>query len=225
MLQLIDKKKKILLYVILLFVLSTTSNKIQTNQKEYSTSINKINILGLEDSMNLQLLNKFNNINIKNIFNINREEIKGILSQYNIIEEYNVKKIYPSSLNINIKQTNFVAKVSGISHHLVGANGKVIMNATTQKKLPYIFGEFDTNEFLDFKKHIDNSKFNFTEIKSIFFYPSNRWDIETNDGVLIKLNKNNLSKSLTLAHKIMMNDKFIDNKLIDLRITNHLVIK
>ena len=121
-----------------MFVLSTTSNKIQTNQKEYSTSINKINILGLEDSMNLQLLNKFNNINIKNIFNINREEIKGILSQYNIIEEYNVKKIYPSSLNINIKQTNFVAKVSGISHHLVGANGKVIMNATTQKKLPYI---------------------------------------------------------------------------------------
>ena len=208
-----------------MFVLSTTSNKIQTNQKEYSTSINKINILGLEDSMNLQLLNKFNNINIKNIFNINREEIKGILSQYNIIEEYNVKKIYPSSLNINIKQTNFVAKVSGISHHLVGANGKVIMNATTQKKLPYIFGEFDTNEFLDFKKHIDNSKFNFTEIKSIFFYPSNRWDIETNDGVLIKLNKNNLLKSLTLAHKIMMNDKFIDNKLIDLRITNHLVIK
>ena len=223
--QLIDKKRKTILYLILFFTLSTTSNINLENQKNYPTTINKINITGMPSDSNLQLLNKLNNFNYKNIFNIKKEEINKIISEYNIIEEYNVKKIYPSSLDIDIKQTKVVAKISGKNQVLVGANGKLITTIKTDKKLPYIFGEFNSNEFLNFKKHIDNSKFRFTDIKSIFFFPSNRWDILTNNDVLIKLPKNNLSKSLLFAHKIITNNEFINNKLIDLRVINHLIIK
>jgi len=223
--QLIDKKRKTILYLMLFFILSTTNNINLENRKNYSTIINKINITGMPSDSNLQLLNKLNNFNYKNIFNIKKEEINKIISEYNIIEEYNVKKIYPSSLNIDIKQTKVIAKISGKNQLLVGANGKLITTIKTDKKLPYIFGEFNSNEFLNFKKHIDNSKFRFTDIKSIFFFPSNRWDILTNNDVLIKLPKNNLSKSLLFAHKIITNNEFINNKLIDLRVTNHLVVK
>jgi cell division protein FtsQ len=223
--QLIDKRRKTILYLMLFFTLSTTNNINLENQKNYSTTTNKINITGIPSDSNFQLLNKLENINYKNIFNIKKEEINKIISEYNIIEEYNIKKIYPSSLNIDIKQTKIIAKISGNNQLLVGANGKLIMTIKTDKTLPYIFGEFNSNEFIDFKKHIDNSKFKFTDIKSIFFFPSNRWDILTNNDVLIKLPKTNLSKSLLFAHKIITNNEFIDHKLIDLRVTNHLVVK
>ena len=58
---------------------------------------------------------------------VGREDIQNILSKYNIIEEYNIKKIYPSTININITPTKFVARLSG-NDLLVAANGKLIEN-------------------------------------------------------------------------------------------------
>ena len=40
--QLIDKKNKIIIYLLLLFILSTTSGKFVENQNSYSFTINQI---------------------------------------------------------------------------------------------------------------------------------------------------------------------------------------
>ena len=47
--QLIDKKNKIIIYLLLLFILSTTSGKFLENQNSYSSTINQINIEGLSN--------------------------------------------------------------------------------------------------------------------------------------------------------------------------------
>ena len=53
--------------------------------------------------------------------------------------------------------------------------------------------------FFELKKIIDNSNFKFKEIKNLFFFPSGRWDIETHNGVLIKLPKNNIKQLIKLS--------------------------
>ena len=55
--QLIDKKKKILIYLIFLFILSTTSGKFNDNQNTFSSTISKINIEGLSKANNSKILN------------------------------------------------------------------------------------------------------------------------------------------------------------------------
>ena len=45
--QLTDKKNNIIIYLLFLFVLSTTSGKFEENQTSYSSKINQINIEGL----------------------------------------------------------------------------------------------------------------------------------------------------------------------------------
>ena len=87
--------------------------------------------------------------------------------------------------------------------------------------MPYIFGEFNSKNFLNFKKNIAQSKFTFTEFKTLYFFPSNRWDILTNNDILIKLPQNNISKSLNLAYKIINSNDFKNKNLIDLRVNNH----
>ena len=67
--------------------------------------------------------------------------------------------------------------------------------------------------------------YNFNELKEIYFFPSNRWDILTKDNVLIRLPEKDLLKSLNLAHKVMTDKQFKDNKLIDLRVINNLIIE
>ena len=224
--QLIDKKYKITGYLVLLLILSTTSGKFIESKNNYS-SLNKtkVDVRGLSSKENLEILKKLDKVLSQSIFNIDEEEIKKILERQNIIEEYEVKKIYPSTIKINIKPTKFIARISDQHQLLVGSNGKIIKKQKYEKDLPYIFGEFKTKDFLIFKKNVELSSFNFSEFKMLYFFPLNRWDILTTNGVLIKLPKENLIKSLDLAHKIISKDFLRNKNFIDLRVSNQLIIK
>ena len=221
----IDKKNKVLIYLIFLLLLSTTNNKFTETQKNSSFIIDKIEVIGLSENNNSQIMNKLNQILYKNIFFISKLKINAIIKEYTIIDEYKIKKVYPKKISIDITPTTFVAKISGKNQLLVGSNGKLIENEKSSETLPYLFGEFNSKEFLIFKKSIDQSEFEFKDIKSIFFYPFNRQDILTKEDILIKLPNKNQSQSLVIAHKIMKNSKFKVNKIIDLRISNHVVIE
>ena len=91
--------------------------------------------------------------------------------------------------------------------------------------LPYIFGEFNSLDFLSFKQNIEKSIFSFSNLKTLYFFPSGRWDILTDSDILIKLPQEHIVVSLNLSKKLIDNDNFKDNKFIDLRVKNHLVIK
>ncbi|MDC1139551.1 FtsQ-type POTRA domain-containing protein [Candidatus Pelagibacter sp.] len=222
--QLIDKKNKIIIYLLLLLILSTTSGKFIENQNSYFSIINQVNVEGLSNNDNLKIYNELNNLFYKNILFVRKEEIQKVIRKYNIIEEFSIKKIYPSTINISITPTKFVARLSG-NNQLVGANGKLIEDPRNNEILTYIFGEFNSKDFLSFKKNIEQSKFTFTKFKMLYFFPSNRWDILTYDDILIKLPRGDISKSLNLAYKIINSNDFKNKNLIDLRINNNLIIK
>ena len=223
--QLIDKKYKIIIYLIFLFILSTTSGKFTENKKSYSSTVNIINVRGLSNNDNLKISQKLNKLIYENILFIRKEKVERIINQYNIIEEFSIKKIYPSTINVIIKPTKLVARLSGSDQLLIGENGKLVEDRVNDKILPHVFGEFNVNEFLVFKKKIEESRFIFSKFKILYFFPSNRWDILTNNDILIKLPQDNFSESLNLAYKIISSDDFKDIKIIDLRINNHLIVK
>ena len=222
--QQIGKKNNIIIYILLLFLLSTPSRKFIEIPSNYFSKKNQINIEGLSNTENSKILNELNNILYKNILLVRKEEIQKVMDNHNIIEEYSIKKIYPSTININIIPTKIVARLSS-NNQFVGKNGKLIKDKENNEILPYIFGEFDSQNFLNFKKDILKSKFIFSKFKMLYFFPSNRWDILTYDDILIKLPQNDISKSLNLAHKIINSNTFKNNNIIDLRINKHLIIK
>jgi cell division protein FtsQ len=223
--QLTGKRNKILTYLSFLVILSTTSVKFSEQQQKYSLKIDKIKVTGLSDDKNLKIQNDLSKIFYKNIVVLGKDEINEVIKKYNIIEEYKVEKIYPSTLNVEIVPTKFIAKLSDDNQLIVGSNGKLISNEQSEKRLPYIFGKFNSKDFLRFKENIEKSKFDFDEFKTIYFFPSNRWDILTINDILIKLPQNNVLGSINMAYKIINNSQFNSKNIIDLRIKNHLVIK
>jgi cell division protein FtsQ len=220
-----DKRDKVIVYLIFLFILSTINGKILEKQKKYWLKINNIKVFGLTVAKNLEIQSDMSNIFYQNIFFLGKEDINKIINKHNIIEEYSIKKIYPSTLSIEIKPTKFLAKITSYNNLIVGSNGKLISGEHSDTILPSMFGEFNSKKFLKFTKNIELSKFNFTEFKALYFFPSNRWDIVTIDDVLIKLPENNVSKSLNKAYKIITSTEFKDKDIIDLRVKNHLIIK
>jgi len=219
------KKNKIIIYLLFLFILSTTSAKFINDQNTISSSVSKINTTGLSERKNLEISNNLNNFLYESIFVISKDEIKKILEKHNIIQEFSIKKIYPSTLNIEIKPTKFIARVFNNGQYLVGANGKLIEDKNNNELLPYIFGEFNSLDFLSFKQNIEKSIFSFSNLKTLYFFPSGRWDILTNNDILIRLPQEHIVTSLNLSKKLIDNNNFKDNKFIDLRVRNHLVTK
>jgi len=215
------KSKKILLYFFLLFVVGSINNITLSKIKFFQ--IKNINIKGLDDIENEILLSNLNNIFLKNILLINKNEISEVIEKNTLVQNYTILKKYPSTLNIRIEKTKFLAKINKKNKiFYLGSNGKLIKN-NIKYELPFIFGNPDINEFLRFKKIVDNSKINYKEIKNLYYFQSKRWDIELHDNLIIKLPKKNLDNSLNLAFDILKNDYLNKSRQIDLRIKNQII--
>ena len=190
--------------------------------------INEIKISGLTDDEKTNLNQEFSEIFFKNIFLISQKNFTNILNKNNLIQSFSVKKKYPNSILINIKKADFLA-ITNIKNkkYLVGSNGKLIDYHSInnhEKKLPFIFGKVDYSDFIYFKKIVDKSEFNYENITSLYHFPNNRWDVKTKNGILIKLPEENFFNALNFANKVIYNNKFNANKVIDLRISNHMII-
>ncbi len=223
--QLIDKKKKIFIYLFLMIFLTTINNLSLSNSGYLKLKINQIKVYGLNDENNFNISEEFNRlISQKNLFFINKDYFVNVLEKNNLVHSFKVRKIYPNSIEVQIQKTKFLAVTNyNKKKFFIGSNGKLINFQSSDKNLPYVFGKIKIEEFIKFKKIVVNSKFNFEEISELYFFPSGRWDIKTNKGILIKLPKKNLLKALNLSHDLITNENFKNNKVIDLRIYNSVI--
>jgi len=219
-----QKSKKILIYLFLFLIVGTLNNK-----NFYSSNLFKINLIsikGLDEKNNYQLARSLNFLKNDNLFFLKKKEIKKIIDKNNLVESYSVLKIYPSSLNIILDKTKFLAKLkkdNGI--FLLGSNGKLtIEDLNKDNSLPFIFGDFKIEDFFKLKKAIDETNFKYKEIKSLYSYKSGRWDIELNNGILIKLPKERLRNSFELIKSFLNKNDTKRIKKIDLRQYNQIII-
>ena len=141
----------------------------------------------------------------KNIFEIEKKTGEFLNDIYLMVET-------PESISINLSliKDNEGKKIEkrNVQYLVQDAKQQILRNYHNEKIIHII---------------IAKSKFNFDEISELYFFPSGRWDIKSNKGVLIKLSETNLLKALNLAYHITINEIFKNDKVIDLRIYNHVI--
>ena len=217
------KSKKILIYFFLFISLGTLNHK--DFYENNLIRLNQIIITGLDEENNNDLVNRLDYIRLNNLFFLEKTKIIEIINTNPLIEKYSVFINYPSTLNIKIEKTKFLAKVNkdGKSFFL-GSNGKLIESFQIRNDLPSIYGDFNNENFFNLKKIIDESDISYEQIKNLFFFKTGRWDIETHEGLLIKLPKNRVEKSIKLLIDFLDQNKEKKLNLVDLRQFNQIVI-
>ena len=215
--------KKIFFYIFLIIILSTLNNKFFSAIK--LKTIDKITIKGLEGKEKRELLSNLEFLNLNNIFFLDKFKVIEKLEANELIENYTIFKKYPSSLEIRINKTEFLANVFKDGKFFVlGSNGKLIQTISKNNDLPNIFGDYDKDSFFSLLKSLKKFNFELFEIKNLYFFKSGRWDIETNNNMVIKLPKKNLEASLNLLLDLMNNNKFKNIKILDLRQDKQVII-
>ena len=217
------KSKKILVYFFLLIIVSSIGNNSINNLKFDKTQ--NINVSGLNEKDNQKLLNEIRNLNLENIFFINKNNIAKLINSNPLIERYEVFKKYPSTINIKIEKTRFYAKINNNGKtFLIGSNGKLIPDVSTYDELPYIFGTPNIKEFLKFKKIVDQSKFSYDQIKNLYFFPSKRWDLKLKDGILLRLPNEYTNEILNHLYEFIKNYDEKELNIVDARIINQIIL-
>ena len=217
------KGKKIFIYLFLLLIVGSINNTALT--KIEFKNIKNIEISGLSENENINLLKDIKDLNLDNIFFIDRNKISKIINSNSLVESYEIFLKYPNTVDIKIKKTIFLAKINiNGKIFLIGSNGKLIDIISLDKEVPFIFGKPQINEFIQLLNIIEKSKFSFNEIKNLYFFPSRRWDLEFKNNIILKLSKDNAQLSLDQAFEIINDKNFNNIKVVDARIKNQIIL-
>jgi len=215
--------KRIIIYLFIFLFLGTLNNKnflLLSFEKD-----NYFEIKDLSETKNDEIIQELSKFNTENLFILKKDEVSETIKSHKIVERFFAFKNYPSNLNIKIEKTKFLAitKKNSLDYY-VGTNGNLIKVENIKEDLPFIFGDVDVLEFLKLKNIIDNSNFNYSQIKKFYYFKSKRWDIETKDGLLINLPSKNLNNSFKILSRIQKNNDFNDYRNIDLRQQNQIIV-
>ena len=217
------KSKRVLIYLFLLLLVGSINN-IGLNNINFS-NISKIKVLGLGEEKNKFLLENIYDLNLGNILFIDENKIKKIIETNSLVEKYDVFKIYPSDLYVNIQKTNFLARINkNGANYIIGSNGKLSDHEVYKESLPYIFGNPKIKEFLLFKSIIDASKFEYSRIENFYYFPTRRWDIELKNSIIIKLPEQNVKDAVRLAFEFLNNKTLDEINVIDARVKNQIIL-
>ena len=221
--MLLSKDKRILVYLLLLILFGSINNKHLTNISLFK--IKNTKLVGLNDMEKANLLVEFRELKNKNIFFLQKDELIEILNSNDLIETFLINKKYPSDINIIIQKTTFLANIEILDENfLIGSNKRLIKSELSNPNLPKVLGNPSLKDFFLINDNILQSSIKLSDIKKLYFFPSKRWDLELNNGILIKLPMNDPLYSLNQYFQIKKLPQFNDVKIFDMRVENQIIV-
>jgi cell division protein FtsQ len=219
------KPVKFLFFLILLTILTTYTPPYKSEHKSLFFPIENILIENNKIIKSNEIEKKINFIYGKNLLFINQENIKNNLEGIEFISSFQIKKVYPKTIKILIKEKKPIAiHIKKGKKYFFTADEDVINFQVLEAylNLPHIFGK-DAN-FYNLYKDLKKVTFSLNEVKSFHYYEIGRWDITLKKNITIKLPKNNYLESLKNFQKIKNNNEFDNYKIFDYRIKDQLIL-
>ena len=157
-------------------------------------------------------------------YDLNNFDFSKKIYSNELVQKFEIFKKYPSTLDVNLTKTNFlgITKIDGIDY-IIGSNGKFIKKNNTLIDLPFVFGKIKIDDFLILKEILNKSNFELGEIDSFYYFKSNRWDIKTKKGLIIRLPSQLDPNVLNKINQIINDGTFKNIKTIDLRQNNQII--
>ena len=222
--------KIVLLITTLIFLTTYNPNKIVffENNNNFFFKVKNIYISNNNRISQKDIIKKLNPIYKKSIFSISNNDIQKPLETINFLEKIEVKKIYPNTILIKVYESDPV----GI---LFKNNTKYIIDSVSNlipfnknlidSNLPDIFGKEAENDFINFFKQLKSTNFPIHKIKSYYYFKIDRWDLQLENGQIIKFPNKKRIKVIQQSLELLQRKDFKSYKVIDLRMPGKIVVE
>ena len=226
-----NKFYRIFLLLILLIFLSTF-NPFDLNLLSPSrTSFFNIKIIEVENNTLIskeKIIKNLSNILDKNIFLIQKNEVKDPLKKLNFLKDDEVKKIYPNKIIIKVSETRPLAiLLKNKKKFIIDSSSNLIpvKEKDNFKDLPQVFGEGAEINFLYFTNLLKKNNFPLKQVKIYYYFQIGRWDIQFINDKIIKLPYNNIDEAILKSIKLLEDKNFKIYNIIDLRVDGKIIVE
>ena len=221
-------KKNLFIWIFIFIFLSTYSfNSIQKKKISFFL-IKKINVDGLLNVDRHDFEGVLQEFYGKNLIFLNREKFNEIGSKFSFIEEIKIKKIYPSTLNVIVKENKPLGiLIENDQKILLLENGNEILDFkfNAEKNLLFVKGEGARKKFHKFYEILKTTNFEIELIQELNHFDINRWDIVLKNGKVVKLPIDRFKRSIEKFISIYDKDNFRNFKIFDFRINGQLILE
>ena len=212
-------KLNIILYAVLILILSSINNY---NYKNIFI-IKNIKVNGLSDKKNKIVLDNLQTLLGDNIIFLDKKKFEIFINR-NDTKGLNIKKIYPNKILINFIPAKPISIIENNNKKIVlGDNGKILDIEINENYLPIVNGSENIGHIFETVNLLISSKFNYNSIKNIIFFKSGRFDIKLKNEALIRYPINYSEEIINYSSDLLNNKKFVNSKIIDLRINNRII--
>ena len=221
-------KKNLFIWLFIFIFLSTYSLNSAQKKKISIFLIKNINIEGNINVNTADLKNKLKEFYGKSLIFLNRKELSQIASEFVFIKEIKIKKVYPSTINILIKENEPLAiLIENEKKTLLLEMGNTTTNYIINHKesLPIVKGKGAEKKFYKLYKTLKGVNFQMDLINEINYFAIDRWDILLKNGKLLKLPTERLESSVEKFISIYNKDNFKNFKIFDFRINGQLILE
>ena len=224
----------IVIYIFLFYdqkIFKQFNSIIENYSDKYQYSLSVVNINGLNNINEDEILNLIEPYKGSSIFLIPIKKIAKKISQNNWVTSINIQSNYKDTIEININESKPIGiYTTGIQNILFSDDLKILENiANNEKRFSALIKFEGKNSIYESIKLIDSFPDNFIQhVGKAFLINQRRWDLELKNSILLKLPENNIKEALENYKKIYINfsnEELIEIESIDLRMKQKIILK
>ena len=224
----------IVIYVFLFYdqkIFKLFNGIIENYSDKYQYSLSVVNINGLNNINEDEILNLIKPYKGSSIFLIPIKKIAKKISQNNWVKSINIQSNYKDTIEINIDESKPIGiYTTGIQNILFSDDLKILENiANNEKRFSALIKFEGKNSIHESIKLIDSFPDDFIQyVDKAFLINQRRWDLELKNSILLKLPENNIKEALENYKKIYINfsnEELIEIESIDLRMKKKIILK
>ena len=224
----------IVIYILLFYdqkIFKQFNSIIENYSDKYQYSLSVVNINGLNNINEDEILNLIKPYKGSSIFLIPIKKIANKISQNNWVKSINIQSNYKDTIEINIDESKPIGiYTTGIQNILFSDDLKILENiANNEKRFSALIKFEGKNSIHESIKLIDSFPDDFIQyVDKAFLINQRRWDLELKNSILLKLPENNIKEALENYKKIYINfsnEELIEIESIDLRMKKKIILK
>ena len=224
----------IVIYIFLFYdqkIFKQFNSIIENYSDKYQYSLSVVNINGLNNINEDEILNLIKPYKGSSIFLIPIKKIANKISQNNWVKSINIQSNYKDTIEINIDESKPIGiYTTGIQNILFSDDLKILENiANNEKRFSALIKFEGKNSLHESIKLIDSFPDDFIQyVDKAFLINQRRWDLELKNSILLKLPENNIKEALENYIKIYINfsnEELIEIESIDLRMKKKIILK
>ena len=220
------KKKRYIFLALLVFL--TTFNPELPLLKLGFFIIKTVNVSGSKNTDSEKIKKQFNFLVNSSILSVDHKKMDEVVSQNEWIHFINIKKKFPSTVNVNIVEHEpLVVWKKGNNNLIITKQFTLIekFNLVSYSNQIQAKGNLNIQDLKSLYNALNNNNFDLSNIASFDFINSERWDLFLKGNKKIMLGRYDYNDQIANLNKILIQLKDEKFTYIDLRLKNKIFVK